>query len=258
MALVLRASIFLYLLLHSNIQACRGDGVIRSKPEAPPDESQFPNEECTSQTICSTTPDLSLWLKQNKLDHFIPKLQNLNLDTLITAYELDPKILLLIIRCNSSIGKGGKSLLAVPPFLLFLLPRPLFCVPPFLFCVPPFTCSRRTLTPLCTLLLFVWPVRRKQLRENNNMDLLEASQLIAALQHLSRRKKRRVRISHVEDMYFGNLQHEIDKSKSLKELLPSLRLGKYVRPPTHIVSCIVRSTPTQQTVPFFSCFFLSF
>ncbi len=161
MVLLLRVSIFLCLLLTSNVRTCNGDhvipskpggsqdeSVIRSKPEASPDvdESSIPNEECTSQT-CSTTLELSLWLKQNKMHHFIPKLQNMKLDTLIAAYELDPKI--LVLRLHFFSFEKGESHRWLCPFFCFplkIFASSLFCP---LFCVPPFWCPH-----------FIFPVHR--------------------------------------------------------------------------------------------------
>ncbi len=77
------------------------------------------------------------------------------------------------------------------------------------------------------------------------LDFLDISQLIGALKSLCRRKQR-VRISRIEDIYLRKVAHEIHKLESMKRLIPSLRHRQFISP---IVSC-----PPH---PFLS-FFLSF
>ncbi len=71
---------------------------IRSKPgSGASPESHATKEECSAPQATTSLTDLPTWLKENNLDDFIPKLEKVKLQTLITAYEIDPKMLLL--RC---------------------------------------------------------------------------------------------------------------------------------------------------------------
>ncbi len=83
---------------------------VRSKPGASPAESYNYVKETARPQSTSPLPDLPSWLKENKLDHFIPKLENINLQTLITGYELNPSMLLLSIHiCVHVFKKRGEQ-----------------------------------------------------------------------------------------------------------------------------------------------------
>ncbi len=82
---------------------------VRSKPGASPVESYNYVKEIPRPQTTSPLPDLPSWLKENKLDHFIPKLEKINLQTLITGYELNPSKLLLSLRVFIFFNKKGDS-----------------------------------------------------------------------------------------------------------------------------------------------------